>query len=164
MSSLCYEISYTVSKASSEVEAHPAKNLEGGGRWAPHSTLGVAHVDLSFGTEFSIHSLSFTVSGCSSVKILLTGRKGERGSWFSQGATPQNFGLAGRATEVYEGLLPTSTECKQHLQCRSSGTARLAAVASQEQWAGMRLYLTPAPGAWCSNRSASAPSRSNNKR
>ena len=143
----CFEISYTVTKASSEQDEHPAKSLTEGGRWAPHPSLGTAWVDLSFGTEFNIHSISFSASGCASIKILLNGRKGERGSWMAGGVTPQNFNMTTRAIEVYDGRLPTAAECRQLLQCRNSGAARLAAVASQELWTGVRLVLTPAPGA-----------------
>ena len=146
--SISFEISYTVKKCSSERPDHPATDLAvNGGKWAPEPTFGSAYVDLAFGTEFCIHSLSFSASGCASVKIVLLSRKVERGSYIGAGVMPQSYGLPTNSAEVYDGRLPTSSECRKLLQCRSSGADRLAALASQEQWAGLRLYLTPAAGA-----------------
>ena len=65
--------------------------------------------------------------GGSSVKIVLMGRKGERANYMGGGAMQYGgaYNIGERAAEVYEGPLPTaSVECKQLLQCRSSGAVR----------------------------------------
>ena len=142
-----FEIAYSVAKCSSEQPEHPAAVLADGGKWAPQHAGGSASVDLSFGTEFSIHSVSFSASGCASVRILLLKKHGERGSWFAATPVPQEFALPGGAIECYDGKLPTSSECRQHLQCRSSGAVRLSALASSGSWVGLRIVLTPAPNA-----------------
>ena len=71
--SVSFEVSYTVARASSETPDHKATPHADGGKWAPVRSFGTAHVDLSFGAELSIHSMSFTASGCSSVKVVLQG-------------------------------------------------------------------------------------------
>ena len=111
--SISFEISYTVKKCSSERPDHPATDLAvNGGKWAPEPTFGSAYVDLAFGTEFCIHSLSFSASGCASVKIVLLSRKVERGSYIGAGVMPQSYGLPTNSAEVYDGRLPTSSECR----------------------------------------------------
>ena len=147
--SASFEIAYTIKSCSSQQDAFPSSNLASGGKWSPHASLGMAHVDLDFGTSFSIHSLSFSACGGSSVKIVLMGRKGERANYMGGGAMQYGgaYNIGERAAEVYEGPLPTaSVECKQLLQCRSSGAGRLLPIASQEEWTGLRLCFTPAPG------------------
>lgn len=142
-----FEVSYTIKRCSSEDLAHPASALTEGGKWSPLSTSTSAWVDLEFGTEFSIHSVSFTASACTSVKILLCSKRGERGSWFAGTKAPQDWDVQVSSVEVFDGRLPTTSECRLQLMCRSSGTARLAAIASQGQWTGLRLVLSPCPSA-----------------
>ena len=141
MSSISYDVAFTVKNASSDHES-AQQALPDGGRWRPEPALGEAWVDVQFGTEFSIHSVSFMASGASQIQILLQGRKGERGSWFGAGATPTSWGLATSAYEAYVGPLSAS-ECRRVLTCRSSGEG-LKPAASQQQWTGMRIVLTPA--------------------
>ena len=76
--SASFEIAYTVSNFSSERPEFPASNLQEGGKWAPEPTFGPAWVDITFGTEFCIHSLSFSASGCEPVhpEDCSTGKRG----------------------------------------------------------------------------------------
>ena len=97
-------------------------------------------MDLAWGTEFSIHSISFLATGVSRVQVILQGRKGERGSWFGAGSTPSTFAVATNAIEAYDGVLPTAAECKRWLTCKSEGD-------------GLRPLAPKASGqAWCSPR------------
>ena len=137
-----FEVAYQISAVSSG----EAELLPDGGRWKPDASKGTAWVDLAWGTEFSIHSISFLATGVSRVQVILQGRKGERGSWFGAGSTPSTFAVATNAIEAYDGVLPTAAECKRWLTCKSSGDG-LRPLASQGEWTGLRLVLTPVASA-----------------
>jgi hypothetical protein len=116
----CFEVSYSITKCSSELEGYEATNLPTGGNWQAEKIFGAAHVDIEFGTEFSIHSVQFIAQGVKRVQILLQARKGERGNWLAASATPQTFGISSQATLAYDGGLPTdSGECKRYLKVRA---------------------------------------------
>jgi hypothetical protein len=144
--SLSHEIEYTVTKATDEVEGHTASSLATGSRggWLAHSTFGTAYIDVSFGTEFSIHSMTLVAVGCSRLVVTLKSRKGERDNWMGGSAALRGAGATQTGSVVYDGLLP-GEECKKYLAARNTGDG-LKAVASQEEWAGMRISLTPATG------------------
>jgi len=144
--SLSHEIEYTVTKATDEVEGHTASSLATGSRggWLAHSTFGTAYIDVSFGTEFSIHSMTLVAVGCSRLVVTLKSRKGERDNWMGGSAALRGAGATQTGSVVYDGLLP-GEECKKYLAARNTGDG-LKAVASQEEWAGMRISLTPAAG------------------
>ena len=144
--SLSHEIEFTVTKATDEVEGHTGANLATGSRggWLAHSTFGTAYIDVSFGTEFSIHSMTLVAVGCSRLVVTLKSRKGERDNWMGGSAALRGAGATQTGSVVYDGLLP-GEECKKYLAARNTGDG-LKAVASQEEWAGMRISLTPATG------------------
>ena len=74
-----FEVTYEVAATSSEKPGGEAEKLASGGKWLPDSSSRESWVELTWGTEFSIHSLSFVAKDVSRVKVLLQGRKGERG-------------------------------------------------------------------------------------
>ena len=144
--SLSHEIEFTVTKATDEVEGHTGANLATGSRggWLAHSTFGTAYIDVSFGTEFSIHSMTLVAVGCSRLVVTLKSRKGERDNWMGGSAALRGAGATQTGSVVYDSLLP-GEECKKYLAARNTGDG-LKAVASQEEWTGMRISLTPAAG------------------
>ena len=143
--SVSHEIEFTVTKTSSELKGHEGKNLErASGSWLAHSTFGTAWVDVAFGSEFSIHSISLVATGCSNVKVVLQSRKGDRDNWMGGSGALRGGAVTTGGVLVYEGALP-GEDCKKYLPCKNSGDG-LKAVASQEEWAGMRISLTPAAG------------------
>ena len=93
--SVGHNIHYTVQKVSSEVKGHEGKNLERGtGSWLADATFGTAWVDVSFGTEFSIHSISLLATGCGSMRVILQSPKGDRDSWMGGSAGLRGAGVS----------------------------------------------------------------------
>jgi hypothetical protein len=88
--------------------------------------------------------MTLVAVGCSRLVVTLKSRKGERDNWMGGSAALRGAGATQTGSVVYDGLLP-GEECKKYLAARNTGDG-LKAVASQEEWAGMRISLTPATG------------------
>ena len=139
-----YEIDFTVTKASDEVEGHEGKEVALTNGWLARATFGTATLDIDFGTSFSVHSMSFTAIGCSRVLVVLKSRKGDRDNWVGGSAALRGGGVLQGGALVYDGIL-TAEESKKYLAARHSGEG-LKALASQEEWVGMRISVSPSAG------------------